>query len=111
MRSGDVLTVDFGIPVGSEPGFTRPAVLVTADLVLEAQPGTIHVVPLTTNVDRRLRSEVRLTASTLERPSVAQCHLCTVIGMGHVVDQPGGNVGPAATAQIRSIIADLLDIG
>lgn len=110
MRSGDVLTVDFGIPIGSEPGFTRPAIVVTADLVLEGNPRTLHVVPVTTNAHRSLRSEVPVAAWTLDRPSVAQCHLCTVIGITRIADETGGNVGPASVAQIRSIIADLLDV-
>ena len=31
MNAGDVVEVDFGTPIGSEAGFTRPAVVVTAD--------------------------------------------------------------------------------
>lgn len=110
MHSGDVVSVDFGVPVGSEPGFTRPAVVVTADLVLEGQPRTLHVVPLTTNTKRRLRSEVPVAASSLSRPSVAQCHLCTVIGVSRIGDEGVENVGPSSLAQIRSVIAELLDL-
>jgi mRNA interferase MazF len=111
MRAGDVVRVDFGVPAGSEPGFVRPAVVVTADAVLAHGPRTIHVVPLTSNVRRGLPFEVLVTAPQLDVPSVAQCHLCTVVSTSRVGDQEYGNIGPASLAQVRSIVADLLDLG
>ena len=110
MRAGDVVTVDFGIPEGSEPGFERPAVIVTADLVLPS-PRTLHVVPLTSNVTRRLPTEVELDEVGLPVRSAAQVHLCGVVSVTRLrgVDGSAPNVGHAALAQIRSIIADLLD--
>ncbi len=111
MRAGDVVTVDFGIPHGSEPGFERPAIIVSADLVLEMKPRTIHLVPLTSNASRRLPTEVELSDVDLPHRSVAQAHLGGVVSVSRLVDQSGPyvNVGPTALAQIRSIIADLLD--
>jgi mRNA interferase MazF len=111
MRAGDIVTVDFGIPQGSEPGFERPAVIVTADLVLRASPRTVHVVPLTSNVTRRLPTEVELVDVDLPVRSVAQAHLCGVVSVTRLRDGDGPvrNVGHAALAQVRSIIADLLD--
>ena len=47
MNAGDVVEVDFGTPIGSEAGFTRPAVVVTADGFLRYRPTTVFVVPLT----------------------------------------------------------------
>ncbi|MFN0026786.1 MAG: type II toxin-antitoxin system PemK/MazF family toxin [Acidimicrobiales bacterium] len=111
MRAGDLVRVDFGVPVGSEPGFPRPAVVVTADAVLAHTPRTFHVVPVTSNVRRSLPTEVVVTASGLDGPSVAQCHLCAVIGVERILDQEYGNIGPAELAQIRAVLGDLLDIG
>jgi mRNA interferase MazF len=111
LRAGDVLLVDFGVPAGSEPGFTRPAVVVTADVVLRGRPRTVHLVPLTTNVRRRLPTELPVAGEELDQPSMAQCHLCTVVSVERVVETPDlGNVGSVALAQVRSIIADLLDL-
>lgn len=109
MQGGDLVEVDFGLPVGSEPGFRRPAVVVTSDLVLAAGPRTVHVVPVTSNVVRRLRSEVVLAENGLDRPSVAQCHLCTVVSTERIGDQRG-TVGAVALAEIRTVIGDLLDV-
>jgi mRNA-degrading endonuclease toxin of MazEF toxin-antitoxin module len=110
VRAGDVLRVDFGVPIGSSPGFQRPAVVVTADAVLRPGQPTFHVVPITSNVEREYRSDVSVDAAGLSAPSVAQCHLLAVVAAEQVLDEDLGNVGAVALAQIRSVIADLLDI-
>lgn len=110
MRPGDVVWVDFGIPAGSEPGFVRPAILVTAELVLRSTPRTVHVVPTTTNLARGLPTEVPVHAEGLVQPSAAQAHLCTVISTERITRTDIGNIGSASLAQIRSLIADLLDL-
>jgi mRNA interferase MazF len=110
MRPGEIVWVDFGIPAGSEPGFVRPAILITAELVLQANPRTVHVVPITSNTQRSLPSEVALDNVGLERPSVAQCHLCTVISTARITSSEDLNVGPLLLQQMRSIISDLLDL-
>jgi mRNA interferase MazF len=110
MRAGEVIRVDFGAPAGSEPGFVRPAVLVSADVVLAHGPRTVHVVPITSNTARRYPTDVIVEASGLTRGSVAQSHLCTVISTTRVVERELGDVGAVALAQIRSVLADLLDI-
>ena len=110
MRSGDVLTVDFGIPVGSTPALVRPAVVVTADQTLAMYSRTLHVVPLTSNVERAWATDVRLAEPGLAVESAAQCHLCSVIDITQVVAETGVNVGPLVLSQVRSVIGDLLDI-
>ncbi|CAN5314040.1 type II toxin-antitoxin system PemK/MazF family toxin [soil metagenome] len=110
MHAGDVVEVDFGMPAGSEPGFIRPAVVVTADLILAARPRTFHVVPITSNVERSLPTEVPVSASGLVRPSVAQCHLCTVISGQRSASADFGSIGAASLVQIHSVLGDILDI-
>ena len=73
-------------------------------------PQTIHVVPVTSNVRRDLPTEVHVSATGLDRPSVAQCHLPTTVSVRRVGSDDLGNVGPAALAEIRSVLALLLDI-
>ena len=111
MRAGDIRRVDFGEPIGSEPGLVRPALLVTSDTVLERNPRTVHVVPITSNVLRALPTDVLLDQTGLPNQSAAQVHLCTVISTTRIItNNTEGNVGPTALAQIRSVLADLLDI-
>ena len=111
MPSGDVVRIDFGVPAGSEPGFVRPAVIVTADAVLQAKPRTVHVVPVTSNVARDLPTDIAVVAAGLTLASVAQCHLCTVASTERLLDDGLGSVGASALAQIRVVLGDLLDIG
>ena len=110
MRSGDIVRVDFGLPVGSTPAFIRPAVVVTADQTLSLYSRTVHVVPITSNVERSWATDVLLTGPGLSVDSAAQCHLCSVIDSSQVVEELGANVGPVLLSQIRSVLGDLLDI-
>ncbi len=110
MRSGDILRVDFGIPIGSTPALVRPAIVLTADQTLASYTTTFHVVPVTTNVQRSWSSDVRLDEHLFPLPSAAQCHLCTLIDASQVLNETGTNVGSVQRAQIRSIVADLLDL-
>jgi mRNA interferase MazF len=111
MHAGDIVTVDFGIPAGSGPGFEHLAIIVTADLIVARMPRTFHVVPVTSNVQRAMTTDVPVDGHGIDKNSVAQCHLLTVTEIERVKDDGGrGNVGPVALAQLRSVIADLLDL-
>ena len=104
MRAGDVVCCDFGTPARGEPGFVRPAVVVTSDEVLEFRQHAIVVVPCTTT-RRGWLSEVDVAGF-----GVAQAHLPTTISVDRVVETTGTNVGPVALRQILELIGDLLGI-
>lgn len=46
----DIWTVDFGDPVGSEPAYVRPAIIVQNDKLNKSNFNTVIVIPLTTNL-------------------------------------------------------------
>ena len=104
MRAGDVLRFDFGTPARGEPGFIQPAVVVTADELLEFRQHAVVVVPCTTT-RRGWLSEV-----PVEGFGVAQAHLPTTISIDRVVEPTDTNVGPVGLAQIRQVIADVLGL-
>ena len=104
MRAGDVVRCDFGTPARGEPGFVRPAIIVTSDDVLEFRQHAIVVVPCTPT-RRGWLSEVDITGF-----GVAQAHLPTTISVDRIVDTTGTNVRPVALQQIRELIADLLEL-
>lgn len=104
MRAGDVVRCDFGTPARGEPGFVRPAIVVTSDDVLEFRQHAVLVVPCTTN-SREWLSEVEVSGF-----GVAQAHLPTTISVDRVVESTGTNIGSVALAQIREVIADLLGL-
>lgn len=110
LSSGDVVTLDLGRPEGREAGFLHPAVIVTAQRILDASPSVIQVVPLTSTV-RGFHSEVVLepdSSNQLDRPSAAQCQHVRAVSPARVGERVG-NVGPLALTQIRETIAVILD--
>ncbi len=104
MRAGDVVRCDFGTPARGEPGFIRPAIVVTSDDVLEFRQHAVVVVPCSTT--RR----GWLTEVDVAEFGVAQSHLPTTISVDRIVDMTNTNVGAVALRQIRELIADLLGI-
>ena len=60
VAQGELYWVDFGEPIGSEPGFLRPAVVVQNDASNETNMGTVIVCPLTSNLRRAFPEAVVL---------------------------------------------------
>ena len=109
--SGDVVALDLGLPEGREAGFRHPAVVVTAQRILDAQPSVIQVVPVTTTV-RGFASEITIEPDNdngLRHQSVAQGQHIRAVSPGRV-DEVHGNVGPTALSQICDTLGLILDI-
>lgn len=104
MRAGDVVRCDFGTPARGEPGFVRPAIIVTSDDVLEFRQHAVVVVPCTT-ARRGWVTEVDVAGL-----GVAQAHLPTTISVDRIVEDVGTNIGPVALQQIREVLSDLLGL-
>jgi mRNA interferase MazF len=103
---GDVVTVDFGQPVGSEAGFLRPAVVVTSDAFLRFRPSTVFVVPLTTT-PRRFPSHVAVEVDVLNglrEPSFALVEQMRAVACERC-SAAVGNVGPAVGHQILDVLS------
>ncbi len=112
LTSGDVVELDLGMPEGREAAFRRPAMVVTAQRILDAEPEVVHVVPLTSTV-RGWTSELTIEpdpTNGLDQQSAAQCQHVRSISVKRV-GQVRGNVGPASLAQARELLGLILDIG
>jgi mRNA interferase MazF len=111
LTSGDVVFADLGTPIGRESGYRHPAVVVTAQRLLNASPSVVQVVPLTSAL-RAFGSEVQIEADRqkgLDHPSSAQCQHIRAVAAVRLGD-PVGNVGTAALAQIREVLGLILDV-
>lgn len=111
LTSGDVVAVDIGAPRGREAGYRHPAVVVTAQRLLDAVPSVVHVVPLTSTV-RGFASEVEIGADRsngLDHRSAAQCQHVRAVATGRLVEVRG-NVGSVVLAQIRDLLGLVLDV-
>jgi len=104
MRAGDVIRVDYGTPARGEPGFVRPAIIVTSDDVLEFRQHAVLVVPCATS------KRGWLTEVAIDGFGVAQAHLPSTISVDRIVESAGVNVGAVVLQQIRALIADLLEL-
>jgi mRNA interferase MazF len=109
--SGDVVDLELGAPEGREAGFRHPAVLVTAQRILDAEPTVVHVVPVTSTI-RSFHSEVVIDPDEqngLDAVSAAQCQHIRAVSPHRILDVRG-NVGAAALTQLRETIAIILDL-
>ncbi len=111
LTSGDVIELDLGTPNGKEAGFRHPAVLVSAQRILDRNPNVVQIVPLTSTV-RGFESEVTISPEALNgltETSSAQCQQIRAVSPLRVLHSTG-NVGPVVLAQIRETLAVILDI-
>jgi mRNA interferase MazF len=111
LTSGDVVDLELGTPQGREAGFRHPAVLVTAQRILDAEPSVVHVVPLTSTI-RPFSSEITIEpdhANGLDVVSAAQCQHIRAISPGRIIGVRG-NVGTIVLTQVREGLAILLDL-
>ena len=111
LTSGDVVDLDLGTPEGREAGFRHPAVVVTAQRILDAAPSVVQVVPLTSSI-RPFGAEVVIVPDAgngLERRSAAQCQHLRAVSPARV-REVRGNVGSVVLAQVRETIAVIIDL-
>ncbi|MCX6522769.1 MAG: type II toxin-antitoxin system PemK/MazF family toxin [Actinobacteria bacterium] len=103
---GDVVTVDFGTPIGSEAGLTRPAVLVTADAFLRFRPSTVFAVPIT-STPRVFPSHVGIEPDERNGLTMSSCALVEQMRAVAVerCSAPQGNLGPVVSHQILDVLA------
>ena len=102
---GDVVTVDFGMPIGSEAGFRRPGVVVTADASLRFRPTTVFVVPLT-STRRNFPSHVEIEPDPrngLEDTSWALVEQLRAVAIERC-GASTGTVGPVVAHQLLDIL-------
>lgn len=97
---GEVYDVDLGQPVGHEPAFRRPAVVVSVD-ILNNSPGQLVVVVPVTTAAYGLRSHVEVEpgSSGLSHSSYARCDQLRVISTARLSSRRG----MVASDQMRAI--------
>ena len=101
---GDVWWADIGEPMGSEPGFRRPVIVVQGDALNRSRIATVVCVPLTRNLkwanapgNVLLRSEL----TGLPEDSVANVSQIVALDRGQLTTC----VGRVAVRQIEAILS------
>ena len=111
LTSGDVVMIDLGTPTAREAGFRHPAVVVTAQRVIDGGANVVQVVPLTSQV-RGFASEVEIDpdpSNGLDRRSAVQCQHVRAVATSRVEDRLG-SIGVAALTQVREVLGLILDV-
>jgi mRNA interferase MazF len=107
---GEVYYVDLGQPVGHEPAFRRPAVVVSVDVLNNGAGGLVVVVPVTTN-GYGLRSHVELEpeASGLDHTAYARCDQLRVVSIKRLAARQR-TIGPGEMRAIDQALRFVLDL-
>lgn len=106
ISQGEIWWADLGVPVGSEPGFRRPVVVVQADAFNRSRIATVVCVPLTSNLAwADAPGNVMLSAATtgLSKDSVANVSQLITIDRA-ALDQ---RVRKLSMAKLELIIAGI----
>lgn len=107
---GEVYYVDLGQPVGCEPAFRRPAVVVSVDILNNGPGGLVVVAPITT-ASYGLRSHVELDpeGSGLDHTSYARCDQLRVVSVERLSSRQG-MIGPDQMRAIDQALRFVLDL-
>ena len=86
----EVYDVDLGQPIGHEPGFRRPAVVVSANVLHNGAGELVAVVPIT-STRYKLRSHIELEPGStgLDHVSYARCDQLRFVSTQRVVESRG----------------------
>lgn len=108
-RRGEVWLVDFGVPVGREGGYARPAVVVSSDM-LNAGPGGVVVVVPTTTAHRGLPVHVEIEPgeSGLDNVGYAKCEDVKSLSVERLVRRFGA-ASPEAVHRIGQTLRYILE--
>jgi mRNA interferase MazF len=107
---GQVYDVDLGQPVGHEPAFLRPAVVMSVDAVNDGPGGLVAVVPISsTSYGLRSHVEIEPELSGLDHLSYARCDQLRVISTQRIAAHRG-LVTSAAMQEIEQALRFILGL-
>lgn len=106
----EVYDIDLGQPIGHEPAFRRPAVVVSVD-ILNNGPGQLVVVVPVTSTAYGLRSHVEVEpgSSGLRHTSYARCDQLRVVSTNRLSSRRG-MISPDAMRDIDRALRFVLDL-
>ena len=110
MRRGEVWWVDLGEPIGSEPAFRRPVVIIQDDLLTDSALETVMVGPLTSNLRRAIaigNVEIAARATGLSKASVALACQVTTVDKSLLTERAGGLSKQSMTQLDRGLMLAL----
>jgi len=87
---GEIYDVDLGVPVGHEPAFNRPAIVVSADVLNNSVGNLVVIVPVgSTSYGLRSHIEIEPGHSGLDHQSYARCDQLRTISTDRMLTRRG----------------------
>jgi mRNA interferase MazF len=106
IKQGDIYWIDLGEPIGSEPAYLRPYVVIQNDLFNRSQIRTVIVCALTSNL-RRAKAIgnilLELGEANLDRQSVVNVSQIFTVDKALLTEK----IGTLSKERIRQILAGL----
>ena len=107
---GEVYDVELGQPIGHEPAFRRPAVVVSVDILNNSPGGLVMVVPITSaSYGLRSHVEVEPGSSGLSHTSYARCDQLRVISTERLSTR-SGMIAPDQMRAVDQALRFVLDL-
>jgi mRNA interferase MazF len=109
---GEVWLADLDPRHGTEPGKTRPVLIVQAQALIDAEHPSTLIIPLTTNlVDDAEPLRIRIAPSSrLRRPSDLLIDQLRAIDNRRLANGPLVRLSAQIMARVNSAIRDVLDL-
>lgn len=92
IQQGEVWWADLGQPIGSEPGYRRPVLVVQGDSLNRSKIATVLCVPLTSNLkwaDAPGNVLLQMKATGLDKVSVANVSQLTALDKNALTERTG----------------------
>ena len=106
IRQGDIYWIDLGLPIGSEPAYIRPYVVIQNDVLNSSRIRTVIVCTLTSNLRR-----AAAIGNVLLEPGEANLPAQSVVNVSQVftVDKAllTEKIGRLSRQRVRQILAGL----
>jgi mRNA interferase MazF len=107
---GEVYDIDLGQPIGHEPAFVRPAVIVSVDILNNGSGELVVIVPIgSTRYGLRSHVELGPGASELDHVSYARCDQIRTISTKRLLHKKGA-VSQDEMSNIDQTLRFVLDL-
>ncbi len=113
MKRGEIWWADLGTPIGSEPGYRRPVIIIQSDDYNASRLHTVIVAVLTGNTALAAMPGNRFlpqSATGLEKDSVVNVTAITAVDRAVLDDQPVGEVPDWLMADVDAGLRRVLDL-
>lgn len=103
IRQGDIFWVYLDMPIGSEPGYRHPYVVIQNDLVNRSRIGSVILCALTSNLRR-----AAISGNVLLAPGEGNLTRQSVVNVTQIITvdkaQLGEYIGSLSTKRVRQIL-------